>query len=395
MVNEFDATLSQRKAIYRPFPQAVPNVFTIDKRAVPPCRVACPASVNVQGYVTLSTQGKFKEALALERQDNPFASVCGRVCTHPCESECKRGEFGDAISIRAIKRYIADYEEELPEINLPEPKKKRIAIIGSGPSGLSCAYFLARQGYQTTVFEELPVIGGMLITGIPEFRLPRKRLSQDIDYIRSWGVHIKTEHRVEAPEKLLKDGFDAVYISSGAHVERKLGVEGENLRGVYYGIDFLRRVNLGEKVRVGAHVAVVGGGNSAIDAARTALRLGADDVTIVYRRSLVEMPADRDEIDEATNEGIMIKFLATPTGVVGEDGALKTMQCIRMKLGTPDESGRRRPEPIPGSEFAITVETVIVTIGQSPDTTFLAADTKLPSVLGTGSDSERTTLPVA
>jgi heterodisulfide reductase subunit A len=377
MVNEFDANLSQRKAIYRPFPQAVPNVYTIDKKAAPPCRVACPAGVNVQGYVALSSQGKFKEALALEREDNPFASVCGRVCTHPCESECKRLEYGDAVSIRAIKRFISDSEEGKAKVERPEPKTQKIAVVGSGPSGLSCAYFLAKRGYQAKVFEALPVIGGMLITGIPEFRLPRKRLEQDIDYIKAWGVDIETEHRIEDPENLLKSGFDAVYISSGAHVERKLGVDGEDLKGVFYGIDFLRRANLGEKIEVGAHVAVVGGGNSAIDAARTALRLGAEEVTIVYRRSLVEMPADKDEIDEAMNEKIKIRFLATPTGFIGSSGALKQMKCIRMKLGEPDESGRRRPEPIPGSDFTIPVDTVVVTIGQSPDTSFLSKSTKL------------------
>lgn len=377
MVNEFDADLSQRKAIYRPFPQAVPNVYTIDKKDAPPCRVACPAGVNVQGYVALAAQGKFKEALALEREDNPFASVCGRVCTHPCESECKRKEYGDAVSIRALKRFIADREEQLPEIKKPETVDKRIAIVGAGPSGLSCAYFLARKGYRTQVFESLPVAGGMLVTGIPEFRLPRNRLEQDIDYIKSWGVEVETSKRVDDPEKLLKDGFDAVYISTGAHVERKLGFPSEDLAGVYYGIDFLRRVNVGEKVEVGEHVAVIGGGNSAIDAARTALRLGAQEVTIVYRRSLVEMPADKDEIDEAMTEGIKIRFLATPTGFDGEAGVLKEVKCVQMRLGSPDESGRRRPEPIPGSDFSIPVDTVVVTIGQSPDISYLPKDTGL------------------
>ncbi len=377
MVNEFDAQLSQRKAIYRPFPQAVPNVYTIDKRGTPPCRVACPAGVNVQGYVALAAQGKFKEALSLERQENPFASVCGRVCTHPCESECKRTEFGDAVSIRTIKRFIADYEKRLPEHELPEQKRNKIAIIGSGPSGLSCAYVLAKQGYQPTVFEALPVVGGMLVTGIPEFRLPRDRLKQDIDFIRSWGVDIKTNHKVDDPEGLLKQGFDSVYISSGAHVERKLGVAGEDLKGVYYGVDFLRRANLGDKPDIGAKVAVIGGGNSAIDAARTASRLGAQEVTIVYRRSLKEMPADPDEIDEAVKEKIKIRFLATPTAFIGSDGMLREMQCIKMKLGAPDDSGRRRPEPISGSEFTIPVDSVVVTIGQSPDTTYLPKDTKI------------------
>lgn len=375
--NEFDVYLSIRKSIYRPFPQSVPNVFTIDKRGHPPCRVACPAGVNVQGYVALSSQGKYKEALALEREDNPFASVCGRVCTHPCEVECKRGEFGESISIRSVKRFIADYEETLLDNELPELKKKKVAIIGSGPSGLSCAYFLAKKGYQTTVFESLSVVGGMLITGIPEFRLPRDKLQRDIDYIISWGVDIKTDSKVDDPEALLKQGFNAVYIASGAHSERKLGVEGEDLKNMYYGIDFLRRVNLSDKVEIGENVVVVGGGNSAIDAARTVLRLGAKEVTIVYRRSLKEMPADKDEIEEAKNEGIKIRFLTTPTKFSGEIGVLKNMECIRMKLGLPDESGRRRPEPITGSEFVIPVDMVIITIGQSPDTSYLPENTNI------------------
>jgi heterodisulfide reductase subunit A len=377
MPNEFDAHLSQRKAIYRPFPQAVPNTYTIEKKGVPPCRVACPAGVNVQGYVALVSQGKFKEALAIEREDNPFASVCGRVCTHPCESECKRCDSGDAVSIRSIKRFIADYETQVPEPDLPEPRKNKIAIIGAGPSGLSCAYFLAKRGYAPTVFETLPVVGGMLITGIPEFRLPREMLQQDIDYIKSWGVEIKTENKIDNPERLLENGYEAVYLSSGAHIERKLGIRGEDLEGVFYGIDFLRKVNLDDKPEIGAKVAVVGGGNSAIDAARTAVRSGAEQVSIVYRRSLKEMPADKDEIDEAIKEGIEIKFLATPTAFIGENGKVKQMQCVQMKLGAPDESGRRRPEPISGSEFTVPVDTVVVTIGQSPDITYLSKDTKI------------------
>ncbi len=375
MVNEFDGGLSQRKAIYRPFPQAVPNVYTIDKRGVPPCRSACPAGVNVQGYVALSSMGKFKEALALEREDNPFASVCGRVCTHPCESECKRAEFGDAVSIRAIKRFISDVEEGSPAHDKPEERTKKVAIIGAGPSGLSCAYFLAKRGYKTKVFEALPVVGGMLITGIPEFRLPRKMLERDVDYIKSWGVEIVTGLRVEDPESLLKSGFDAVYLGSGAHVERRLNIGGEDLKGVFYGIDFLRRANLEGHFEVGSRVAVIGGGNSAIDAARTALRLGAEEVTIVYRRSLTEMPADQDEIDEAMREGIDIRFLAAPTSFNGIDGKLKEMMCIQMRLGEPDESGRRRPEPVQGSDFAIGVDTVIVTIGQEPDLSYLPRGT--------------------
>ncbi|MCW4043656.1 MAG: FAD-dependent oxidoreductase, partial [Candidatus Bathyarchaeota archaeon] len=375
--SEFDVGFVDRTAIYRPFPQAVPNKFTIEKRGTSPCKIACPAGVNAQGYVALVSQGKFKEALALEREDNPFPSVCGRVCTHPCESECKRGEVDKPVAIRAIKHFIADYEEEFPKPLLPKKKKKKVAIIGSGASGLSCAHYLAKLGYPTTVFESLPVAGGMLMTGIPDFRLPREKLQKDIDFIKSWGVEIKTNSLIKDPEILLKDGYSAVYIATGAHQERKLGIEGEDLKGVYYGIDFLRRVNLGEKVSVGEKVAVIGGGNSAVDSARTALRLGAKEVTIVYRRSKVEMPAYEEEIEEAEKEGIKINYLATPKRFIGRDGKLKQMKCIRMELGPPDESGRRRPVPIEGSEFLIDVDTVIPTIGQTPNTSYLPKDTNL------------------
>ncbi|OPX17577.1 hypothetical protein BXT86_05725, partial [candidate division WOR-3 bacterium 4484_100] len=369
--NEFDLGLSLRKAIYRPFPQAVPNKFTIDQRGIPPCRSACPAGVNVQAYVALSAQGKFAEALAKEREDNPFPSVCGRVCTHPCESRCKRSEVDAPVSIREIKRFLADYETELPRPVLPERKKERVAIIGAGPSGLSCAYFLARMGYNVDVFESSPLPGGLLRTAIPRFRLPRKSLEKDIEYIKSWGVVIKTNSKVDAPEKLLTQGYNAVYIATGAHIERKLGVEGEDLEGIYYGIDFLKRVNLSGAVKIGKRVQVVGGGNSAIDAARTALRLGAEEVSILYRRSRKEMPANAEEIEEAIREGIKIQFLTTPVKFIGEAGGLKEIECIKMKLGPLDESGRRRPEPIPGSEFRVPSDTVIITIGQIPDTAYL------------------------
>ena len=375
--SEFELGLTDRTAIYRPFPQAVPNKFVIDKKGISPCKIACPAGVNVQAYVALSSQGKFEEALGIEREDNPLPSVCGRICTHPCESECKRGEFDESISIRSIKRFVADYEEELPKPELPKQKKKKVAIIGSGPSGLSCAYQLAKSGYSTTIFESLPVAGGMLVAGIPKFRLPRKSLQKDINYIRSWGVKIKTNQKINDPEKLLRDGFDAVYIATGAWIERKLGVEGEYLKGIYYGIDFLRKVNIGDKVIIGKKVAVIGGGNSAIDAARTAIRLDAQNVTIVYRRSRTEMPAIEEEILEAEAEGISINYLVAPIRFIGKNGRLSQMECIRMRLGRPDASGRRKPIPIKGSEFIIRVDTVILTIGQTPDTSYLPKNTNI------------------
>jgi heterodisulfide reductase subunit A len=378
--NEFDAQLSQRTAIYRPFPQAVPNKFTIDKRGTSPCKLACPAGVNAQGYVALITQKKFKEALALEREANPFPAVCGRVCTHPCETECKRGEFDQPIAIRSLKRFITDQETEVEAAELPTPKKETVAIVGSGPAGLTCGYYLGKEGYKTTVFEALPVVGGMLAAGIPDFRLPRDRLQQDIDYIKQYGMEIKTNKRLGEDfsiDDLFKKGYKAVLLALGAWRERRLGVEGEELDGMYYCVDFLRNVNLGEDVKVGKKVAVVGGGNAAIDAARTALRVGAEEVSIVYRRSRVEMPANAEEIAAAEEEGIRIEYLAAPTKILGKNGKVCGMECIRMELGPPDESGRRRPIPIEGSEFEIEADTIIPAISQSPELGPLKDDVKL------------------
>jgi len=375
--SQFDVGLIPRKAIYRPFPQAIPNKFTISKFGLPPCRLACPAGVNVPGYINLIKLGKYKEALALEREANPFPAVCGRVCTHPCEGECARGQVDEPLSIRALKRFIADKETERETPQLPPQKESKVAIIGAGPSGLSCASELAKKGYRTTVFEALPVAGGMMRVGIPAFRLPREELQRDIDYIKGWGVEIRTNTPVQDPEGLRREGWNAVYIATGAPIERKLGVEGEDLAGVHYGIEFLRRINLGEKVEVGARVAIIGGGNSAVDAARTALRLGAKKVTIIYRRSRVEMPAIEEEIERAEKEGVKIEYLANPKRIIGEGGKVSKMECIRMKLGAPDASGRRSPHPIQGSEFTIGIDTVIPTIGQTPDASYLPKGTNL------------------
>lgn len=376
LIDEYDAGLTTRAAIYRLFPQAVPNKVVIDKRGMAPCRFACPAGVNAQGYIALITQGKYKEALSLEREANPFASVCGRVCTHPCEKECERGKVDEPISIRSLKRFIADVEEELESPELPEPKKEKVAIIGSGPAGLTCAYELTKMGYRTTVFEALAFLGGMLRVGIPEFRLPRKEIDKDINYVKSWGVKVKPNTYIKEPEKLLKNGYEAVFIATGAHSERKLGIKGEDLQGVYYGLEFLSRVNTGESVTIGDKIAVVGGGNSAIDAARAAMRLGAKEVTIVYRRSRAEMPAYEEEIVAAEEEGIKIMYLTLPKKIIGKN-KVEAMECIKMRLGEPDQTGRRRPIPIEGSEFIIKVDMVIPTIGQIPDLSYLTEYTKL------------------
>uniref|UniRef100_A0A7C6A9Z8 FAD-dependent oxidoreductase n=1 Tax=candidate division WOR-3 bacterium TaxID=2052148 RepID=A0A7C6A9Z8_UNCW3 len=376
--NEFDAGLSQRKAVYRPFPQAVPNIFTIEKKGISPCRVACPAGVNAHGYVALIAAGKYQEALDLERQANPFASVCGRVCNHPCEMNCNRAQVDKPIAICSLKRFIADYELKKGR-KLPPPIEKvkfdKTAIIGGGPAGLACAYFLAKKGYPVTIFEALPELGGMLITGIPEFRLPRPAVKADIDYILAHGIDVKTNQALGKDftiEDLFNQGYKAVFLATGAAKSLKLGIPGENLNGVYPVLEFLRDLNLKTKdlpsIVQRKKVVVIGGGNAAVDAARTSFRLGANEVTIIYRRSRREMPANEWEIEEAEKEGVKIVYLAGPTKILGRDNKVIGIECQKMELGAPDATGRRMPIPIPKSEFTIETDIVIPAVSQAPDT---------------------------
>ena len=376
--NEFDLELADRHAVYVPFPQAVPNTYTIDKRGWPPCKEACPAHIDVQGYVALIGQGQFAESLALIRRTIPFPGVIGRVCNHPCETACNRGEYDQPIAICALKRFVADMEEEpapLPSIDMH--RDQTVAIIGAGPAGLTAAQDLALEGYSTTVFEALPVAGGMLAVGIPDYRLPRDVLDREIARIEALGIEIKLSTPVggEGGPSLddLRRDYDAVFVTVGAHQERRLRIVGEDLEGVAPGAVFLRDLNLGRPVIVGRRVAVVGGGNVAIDAARSALRLGAEAVTIVYRRSRTEMPASAWEVEDAEEEGIHFHFLANPIHILGSDGQVAGMECIRMELGEPDASGRRRPVPVEGSEFVLDVDMVIPAIGQMPDLGFMGA----------------------
>ena len=369
--SEFEQGLAERKAIFRPFPQAVPNVFTISKRGTPPCQAACPVHQDGQGYVTLIAQGRFDEALQVILRDNPLPSICGRICTHPCMEVCTRAGVDDPLNLPALKRFITDQH---PSYKLPQPtapdRPEKIAIIGSGPAGLVCAYHLRQKGYHPTIFEAHATAGGMLAVGIPAFRLPRIHLKAEVDRLRAIGVEIRLNTpigRSIAFEELRKN-FAAVFIAIGAHVERKLSVPGESLPGVTGGIEFLSRVNLDKPVSPGKHVLVIGGGNSALDAARTALRCGAANVTIVYRRTRSEMPADQREVEDAQREGIKLMFLTAPKAFrAGADGRVTSLECQKMKLGKRDASGRPAPEPIPGSEFALPCDGVIVTIGQSPD----------------------------
>jgi len=376
--NDFDLGLSKRGAVYIPFPQAVPMVYTIDKIVgIPPCRLGCPARVNVQGYVALIAQGRYKEAIDLIREVNPLPAICGYVCPHPCEEECNRREIDDPIAIAALKRFAADnidYDVDAAETEdaTKEEREEKIAIIGSGPAGLTAAYYLAKSGYPVRIFDKLPVPGGMLAAGIPEYRLPRDILKKEIEYIKREGGKIEIETGVEIDkdgfEKLNRD-YNAIFISIGADKSRALGIEGESLKGVVHGIEFLRELNLGNNVELGKKVAVVGGGDVAIDAARCALRLGSN-VTIVYRRSREEMPARDEEIADAEEEGVKITYLTNPSRIIGDD-KVQGLECIRMELGEPDESGRRRPVPIKGSEFIIGVDTVIIAIGQQSALGFL------------------------
>ncbi|CAA7603304.1 Dihydroprymidine dehydrogenase domain II, 4Fe-4S cluster [Acididesulfobacillus acetoxydans] len=371
--NEFEKGLSLRKAIYKKYAQANPNAYAIDKKGPAPCKGACPAGVNAQGYVALTSQGKFDEAAQIVYDDLLFPATIGRICPHPCESKCSRGQAEGAVSIAAIKRFLGDNVQR-PLLVLPERKKGKVAIIGSGPAGLSAAYELVKKGYAISIFEALPVAGGMLAVGIPDYRLPRRVLDKEISYLTSAGVEIKTNAPLGADltiKDLQNQGYEAVFLATGAHQNRSLNIPGEQGGGVFSGVEFLRRVNLGETLDVGKKVAVIGGGDVAMDAARSALRLGAEEVTVYYRRSREEMPARDEEINAAIEEGIQFKFLLTPTSFTQEGETLIGMTCIEMRLTEPDATGRRRPEPKPNSEQFIPVDMVITAVGQMPDLSYL------------------------
>ncbi|NIM91290.1 MAG: NADH-quinone oxidoreductase subunit NuoF [Candidatus Aminicenantes bacterium] len=335
------------------------------------CQHICPLSQDAPCYIGLIAQGKFEEAIKVVRKENPLPLICGRVCHAPCEDKCVAGEWGDPVGIRSLKRFLADYEMKHGIVTEEKPKEQReeqIAVIGSGPGGLTCAYYLALEGYKVTVFESQPKAGGMLAVGIPEFRLPKDVLDYEIDRIRKLGVEIKTKTTIgkDIPLEKLKEEYKAIFIAIGAHKGLKMKIPGEDSEGVIDAVEFLRDVNLGRDVKIGDKVIVVGGGNSAIDAARVAKRLGKD-TKIFYRRTKAEMPAIKSEIEEAIFEGIDIQFLAVPTKVLSSNGRIEAVECINMELGDVDASGRRRPVPITGSEFNVEVDTLILAISQEPD----------------------------
>ncbi|MFC1900799.1 FAD-dependent oxidoreductase [Chloroflexota bacterium] len=375
--DEYEAHILEQKC-----PAAVCDALMIS-----PCQHTCPVGINVPKYVAHIAAGEYLEAVSTIRERNPFPAICGRICHHPCERRCRRGELDDPVAIRALKRYAADwYFSNVSELPDPEPfpvtKKQKVAVVGAGPTGLACAYFLAQSGYPVTVFEALPIGGGMLSVAIPQFRLPREVIQAEIDYIAKCGVEIRYNTPITTNftiDTLKGEGYEAVFIAAGAQRSQQLGIPGEleDVENFYYGLRFLRDVRLGRQVDIGKRVAVIGGGNVALDSARTALRLGAEEVDIYYRRSKDEMPVTEVEYDEAVAEGITMNFLVNPTRIVNEDWKVSGLHCVRMQLGEIDAGGRRRPMPIADSEFAVEADTVIAAVGQAPDLSFLPADSAL------------------
>ncbi|MDH5704290.1 MAG: FAD-dependent oxidoreductase, partial [Aigarchaeota archaeon] len=314
------------------------------------------------------------------RERNPFPSVCGRICTHPCEFKCRRGETDDPVALRLLKRFVSDYVSVAPRPYQRSSNGVKVAVVGSGPSGLTAAYHLAMMGYETTVFEALPVAGGMMAVCIPDYRLPKDALNAEIDAIRELGVEIKTNRRLGEDftfDDLFRQGFKAVYLAVGAQSSRVLGIQGEDLERVHKGVRFLMDVNLGEKVELGEKVAVIGGGSTAIDSARSAIRLGASEVTVYYRRESEDMTATDEEVTEAENEGVRFRFMVVPTKILGEGGKAAQMLCAQLRPGEFDSSGRRRPVLVKGQEFTVDVDSVIVAVGQTTDLSFFTNDGEL------------------
>jgi len=343
----------------------------------PKCREGCPIHNDIPGFIALLREGKVEEAYWKDRETNSLPAICSRVCPHEfqCEGSCIRGKKGEPVAIGMIERYLVDWMvANNKDIMKPcaMPKDKKVAIVGSGPAGMTTAYYLAHAGYPCTIFESLPEVGGMLSMGIPAYRLPRDIINAEFEALRNCGVEIKTGVAIgkdKTVQDLLDNGFDAVFIGVGAHLSRKLGIEGEDLGGVLHGVDYLRRVNLGENLNLGRNVVVVGGGNVAIDCARTALRTGSDKVFILYRRTKAEMPASQAEVHHLEEEGVKIEMLAAPVKIHGENGKLTKIECIRMTLGECDASGRCRPVVVEGSNFMIEADAIIPAISQDMDPT--------------------------
>jgi heterodisulfide reductase subunit A2 len=370
--SEFDRGLGTRPVAYKQFPQAIPAIPVIDRAGTSRCTFHCPAGIKAHGYVSLVRAGEYEKAFQLVLDATPLVGTLGRACYAQCEEECTRDGLESAVPIRRLKRFVADRHystHAADELERPAPNGRRVAIVGSGPAGLTAAWQLARQGYRVKIFEASHEAGGMLRLAIPEYRLPATVVERDIENVTAIGVEIVTGARVGDLEELRRQGYDAVLVATGAPVSTRLGIPGEDLDGVVSGLEFLEAAKDGHADRLeGKRTVVVGGGNVAMDAARTARRLGTHEVTIAYRRSRGEMPAYPEEIEAAEQEQTALAFQVSPVAVVGGgDGRVTGLRCVRTELGAPDESGRRRPEPIPGSEHVIPCETVIEAIGLSPD----------------------------
>lgn len=357
------------------------NTDLLRREVLPPCEDACPISQQVRKYVQLLQAGNVEEAMFVIRRDNPLPGVCGYVCHHPCERTCVRGSWDEPVSIRELKRYAVHYElehrDEIIEMlrQHKQPSKgRKVVIVGAGPAGLACGSELVMQGYSVTIMDALDTPGGMLVGGIPPFRLPRFVIEHDVGIIRSMGVEFEGSVRVGkrlTVQNIMKDGADAVVLATGAWMDLGLGVPGEDAKGCLECLEFLRGVNAGRGAKLAGTVVVIGGGNAALDTARYALRLGAEKAFIIYRRSREEMPASPEEIDDALREGVMIRYLEAPTRIVLESGRVRGVELMKMELGEIDETGRRRPIPIERSAFIERADVVISAIGQRPELSFL------------------------
>jgi NADPH-dependent glutamate synthase beta subunit-like oxidoreductase len=352
--------------------------------ALAPCRQTCPAEIDIPMYISQIRSGDYAGAMNTMRKRNPLLLTCGRVCPHPCEEYCRRGIEEESVSINQLKRFAADYEMKSGNhfsISCAPDTGKKVAVVGGGPAGLTCAYFLRRLGHQVTIFEMMPKLGGMIRYGIPEYRLPKDVLQWEVDGILNLGIECHTNVKFGKDfdlQSLTSEGYEAVFLGVGAWNDYNLKIVGEDLIGCYTGIDFLTKFAVNQQsdqevypFTIGRKCAVIGGGNTAIDCVRTLVRLGAAEVSIVYRRTRKEMPANEVEIDAAEHEGVQFHFLAAPTRVIGDEkGRVRQLEFLKMKLGKPDESGRRRPVPIEGSETRMDIDMLITAIGQGPDVSF-------------------------